>query len=63
MNPNQSQEILAALDPDQRRSALQAPLPRRHLGVGILILLWTLRVYVLLAVPLVVYTFVRALTR
>lgn len=37
------------------------PLPRRKLGPGIVTLLWILRVYVLIAVPLVVYAFVKAL--
>jgi len=37
------------------------PLPRRKLGPGLLALLWALRIYVVLAVPLVVYAFVRAL--
>ena len=38
-----------------------APLPRRTLGPGVLALLWALRIYVVLAVPLVVYAFIRAL--
>lgn len=38
-----------------------APLPRRVLGPGILALLWVLRIYVLIAVPLVVYAFIKAL--
>jgi hypothetical protein len=37
------------------------PYPRRKLGAGTIIVLWTLRVYVLVAVPLVVYAFLRAL--
>jgi hypothetical protein len=39
---------------------LREPLPRRALGPGILVLLWVLRVYVMVAVPLVVYAFIRA---
>jgi hypothetical protein len=39
----------------------RSPLPRRKLGPGIVALLWILRVYVLIAVPLVVYAFVKAL--
>jgi hypothetical protein len=61
MNDDRPQEILTELDPDQRRSALRSPLPRRRLSFGVLLLLWALRVYVLLAVPLVVYTFVKTL--
>jgi|GEM_PF-2621247 len=43
--------------------ALQScsPLPRRKLSFGILVLLWLLRIYVVLAVPLVVYSFFRSL--
>ena len=37
------------------------PLPRRKLGPGTTLFLWMLRVYVLIAVPLVVYAFVKAL--
>jgi hypothetical protein len=40
---------------------LREPLPRRTLGPGIIALLWVLRIYVMLAVPLVVYAFVTAL--
>jgi hypothetical protein len=39
----------------------QRPLPRRHLGRGVLALLVLLRVYVLLAIPVVGYAFVHAL--
>jgi hypothetical protein len=40
---------------------LHEPLPRRTLSPGILVLLWILRLYVMVAVPLVVYAFFRAL--
>jgi hypothetical protein len=56
-----SREMLQALEPEQRTSALQAPLPRKQLGRGTLALLWALRIYVFIAVPLVVYAFVRTL--
>lgn len=36
-------------------------LPRRKLGPGLTALLWVLRLYVLIAVPLVVYAFIKAL--
>jgi hypothetical protein len=52
--------ILAALEPAQRTGS-RVPLPRRRLGRGTLVLLWVLRIYVLFAVPLVIYTFVRTL--
>ena len=37
------------------------PLPRRTLGRGLTALLWAMRLYVVLAVPLVIYAFVKAL--
>ena len=37
------------------------PLPRRKLSRGVLALLILLRVYVIAAIPIVVYAFVRAL--
>jgi hypothetical protein len=40
----------------------QARLPRRKLTRGMLALLILLRVYVLLAIPLVAYAFIRALS-
>jgi hypothetical protein len=39
----------------------QTPLPRRKLSPGLVVLLWALRLYVVLAVPLVVYAFIKAL--
>jgi hypothetical protein len=42
-------------------SANRPPLPRRNLGPGLLVLLWGLRLYVLIAIPLVVYAFVHSL--
>jgi hypothetical protein len=63
MSENRSREFLEALDPDQRQAALQTALPRRQLGPGILVLLWALRIYVLLAVGVVVYAFVKSLLR
>jgi hypothetical protein len=47
--------------PDGWAQRLREPLPRRTLSPGILVLLWVLRVYVMVAVPLVVYAFFRAL--
>ena len=52
---------LAALEPEQFSAAKRAPLPRRKLSGGVLALLVILRVYVLLAIPLVAYAFVHAL--
>jgi hypothetical protein len=63
MSEDRSREALEALDPDQRQAALQAPLPRRRLRPGIVALLWMLRIYVLLAVGVVVYAFVKSLLK
>ncbi|MGO9816752.1 MAG: hypothetical protein ACLPJJ_07200 [Acidocella sp.] len=54
-------EILQALEPAQRSAHKYRPYPRRKLSGTVLTLLWVLRVYVLIAVPLVVYAFVKAL--
>ncbi len=51
---------LSALDPDQTTAATRLPLPRRALGRGTLLLLWTLRLYVAAAIPVVIYAFIRA---
>ncbi|HKW44574.1 MAG TPA: hypothetical protein VJN22_02890 [Candidatus Eremiobacteraceae bacterium] len=40
---------------------LREPLPRRRLSPGILALLWILRIYVIVAVPLVIYAFFNGL--
>lgn len=54
--------ILPAVDESDAWSRrLREPLPRRSLSPGILTLLWILRIYVMIAVPLVVYAFVTAL--
>ena len=42
-------------------SIRRPPFPQRKLGKGLTALLWVLRIYVLIAVPLVVYAFVKAL--
>jgi hypothetical protein len=50
-----------ALEPEQLSAATEAPFPRRKLGRGVLALLIALRVYVMLAIPLVGWAFVHAL--
>lgn len=55
-------KVVAALEPTQLSAATDQPLPRRRLGRGTLALLILLRVYVLVAIPLVGYAFVHALT-
>jgi hypothetical protein len=52
---------LAALEPGQFSADTRAPLPRRELRGGVLALLVILRIYVLLAIPLVAYAFIHAL--
>jgi hypothetical protein len=45
----------------QPGSAGERPLPRRKLGLGAVALLFILRIYVLVAVPLIGYAFFKAL--
>jgi hypothetical protein len=49
------------LEPAQLNSAAARPLPRRKLGAGAVALLFILRIYVLVAVPLISYAFFKAL--
>jgi hypothetical protein len=51
----------SALDPDQRSSELAKDLPRAKLTRPVLAALWVLRIYVVIAVPLIVYVFLRSL--
>ena len=53
--------IAAALALGQRVGSARPPLPRRRLGRGVVTLLVMLRVYVLVAVPIVAYAFIHAL--
>jgi hypothetical protein len=53
--------LIGALEPDQLVAATMRPLPRRTLGRGTLFLLILLRVYVVIAIPIVGYAFVHAL--
>jgi hypothetical protein len=54
-------ELIRALEPGQLTAATEHPLPRRILGRGILTLLIVLRAYVVIAIPIVCYAFVRAI--
>ena len=54
-------DLVGALEPEQLAAATLRPLPRRKLGRGVLALLIVLRVYVFVAIPVVVYAFVHAL--
>jgi hypothetical protein len=53
--------LMNLLEPTQRTAATKIPLPRRALGPWTRALLILLRIYVILAVPLVGYSFVHAL--
>ncbi|MGO9774262.1 MAG: hypothetical protein ACLPSW_32855 [Roseiarcus sp.] len=53
--------LVSALEPDQLVAATMRPLPRRKLSRGVLALLIVLRVFILIAIPIVVYAFVHAL--
>ncbi|HVB90135.1 MAG TPA: hypothetical protein VND97_08050 [Beijerinckiaceae bacterium] len=57
-----STELIEALEPSQLTANAERRLPRRRLGGGTLALLILLRIYVLIAIPLVGYAFVQALT-
>jgi hypothetical protein len=53
--------LIGALEPDQLVAATTRPLPRRKLTQGVLALLVALRVFVVIAIPIVIYAFVHAL--
>lgn len=53
--------LLAALAPGQHTDQAEQPLPRRQLGRFTLGLLIALRVYIVIAVPVVGYAFLHAL--
>jgi hypothetical protein len=53
--------LIEALEPGQLVAASKRPYPRRVLGQGVLTLLVALRVYVVFAILIVAYAFVRAL--
>ncbi len=47
--------ILSSLEPDQLTGAKLQQLPRRHLKASEIFLLWSLRIYVLFMIGVVVY--------
>ena len=53
--------LVSALEPDQLVAATKRPYPRRKLTKGVLALLVVLRVFIVIAVPIVIYAFVHAL--
>ena len=54
-------ELVSALEPDQLVAATMRPYPRRKLTQGELALLIALRVFIVIAIPIVIYAFVHAL--
>ncbi len=56
-------ELLKVLEPEQTSGQRNIPYPRRQWGRGVRLLLWMLRIFVALAVPLVMYAFFRAAMR
>jgi hypothetical protein len=54
-------ELISALEPSQLSAATEHPLQRRKLGRGTVALLILLRVYVVIAIPIVCYAFVHAI--
>jgi len=52
---------ISALEPGQLTAATKLPLPRRRLGWGSLTLLILLRIYVVIAIPIVCYAFIHAI--
>ena len=57
----QHHQAIDMLEPGQRSAATRQPLPRRTLARGTVALLIALRVYVVLAIPIVAYAFIHAL--
>lgn len=53
--------LVSALEPDQLVAATKRPYPRRKLSAGVLALLVALRVFVVIAIPIILYAFVHAL--
>ena len=58
---NYDPKLIGALEPGQLAEAKSRALPRRKLERGTVALLIALRVYVLIAIPVVCYAFVHAL--
>lgn len=50
-----SQDLLSALEPEQLTSTRRTRLPRRYLKPWQLLLLWSLRLYLLFMIVVVVY--------
>ena len=51
--------VLSSLEPDQLAALKKKPIPRRHLRGSEKLLLWSLRIYVLFMVVVVIYQVLR----
>jgi hypothetical protein len=47
--------VLSSLEPDQLVEAKKHPIPRRHLKAPVLLILWTLRIYLIFMTAVVAY--------
>lgn len=56
------QELIMHLEPDQLVAETLRPLPRAHLSPRVVAALWALRVFVLIASAMVIYTFIEQLS-
>lgn len=52
------EDLIEGLEPDQLVSAMDIAVPRRQLGRGLMVALWTLRLFLLTVTAMVVYVFV-----
>jgi hypothetical protein len=62
MDKPDSEALLAILRSEPFNSENKAPLPRRKLGPGTLFLLVLLRLYVIAAIPILIYAFIHGLS-
>lgn len=53
---------LSTLEREQWSDALAVPLPKKNVGRGTVVLLVALRIYIFIAVPVVIFAFVRSLS-
>jgi hypothetical protein len=56
-------DLIEVLETNQLVARKSQPYPRRALGRGTIALLVMLRIYVAIAIPIVIYAFVHALTK
>ncbi len=53
------QELIMHLEPDQLVAETLRPVPRAKLGAGTIRWLWALRIFVVIASAMVIYTFIQ----